>query len=150
MNRKTALKILDKLTPLGLNVVLVAVADPTYGSLDPDRVEGEPDYQIELSRNNALTGEKIADVIDELKKLDVTIEFPQMTVYTAKEVEAKAPPVEPVLDPETPPVEPTDPVDPEAPTEPTPEDPVPAPVEASPTTDDVVASGHDDPRPTET
>ena len=143
MDRKTALKIMDKITPLGLNVVLVAIADPTYGAVAG--TSEEPNYQIELSRNNALTGDKIQQVIQELGKLNVTVEFPNMTVYTEKEVEARTP-----VPPPEPEPEPTPPTDGgETPVEPTPEDPVPAPVEASPTTDDVVASGHDDPRDTE-
>ena len=138
---------MDRLTSLDVNVVLVAIADPTYGAVAG--TSEEPNYQIELSRNNALTGDKITQMISEVGELDSQIEFPNMNVFTNEEIAARAPvvPPEPLPAPAVPiptdesgkPIEPTPP----------PEDPVPAPVEASPTTDDVVASGHDDPRDTE-
>jgi len=145
MDRKTALKIMDRLTPLGVNVVIVAVADPTYTTLDI--ADGQPDYQVELSRNNALDGDKITEMIDEIKKLDAYIEFPQMTVVTMEEQEQRqpVPPDQPVEPPVV--TDPTDPVVPEPAPEPTdPGTPTPEPVQASPTTDDVVDAGHEDPR----
>ena len=137
---------MDRLTSLDVNVVLVAIADPTYGAVAG--TSEEPNYQIELSRNNALTGDKITQMISEVGELDSQIEFPNMNVFTNEEIAARTPvlPSEPTPEPAVP--IPTD--ESGNPVEPTPpEDPVPAPVEASPTTDDVVASGHDDPRDTE-
>ena len=125
MDRETALNIVDRLTPLGVNVVVVVVADPLYGQVDPET--GEPTYQVELSRNNALNGEKITEMIAAVSDLGAQIEFPNMTVYTDVEVEARNAPM----------AVPEAMITPNAPTE------TLDAVDVSPTPEQATAAGHD-------
>lgn len=86
-DRETALAIADDLTPLGINVAIIVVAD---SSSQPILVGSDgtapalPVYQIELSRNANLDASKIADIAAALEPYEATVQFPSMNVVSTK------------------------------------------------------------------